>query len=80
MSNRNGWLVEEYIAVSEHHFEDGQIDARLHDDSDGTYTGVFWFEYADGKRTRRYTTKTAPKWLLSYYELATIGKGEAVTE
>lgn len=69
----DGILVEEYKTVSSHLFKNGKIIIRDHDSTNGEYTGRFWFEYADGSTTRIYTKRTAPKWLLSFYNKATSG-------
>lgn len=74
----DGWLCEEYIAAGGHLIEGGEW-AKYSDDSpitdhsasEGEYTGRFWFQYLDGCCTRRYTQKTAPKWLLALYLEAT---------
>ena len=70
MKRPDGWVVEEYITEGAHLMEDGKA-VDYEDASVGRYTGVFWFEYLDGRQTRRYTLKTAPKWLLSLYREAT---------
>lgn len=71
MKQRNGEVVEEFICTTRHLIEDDEVIDHLNESNDGEYTGIFWFEYLDGRITRRYTRKTAPKWLLEYYELAT---------
>lgn len=74
--NKTGWLMEEFIAAGAHHFdENGKVDQRVHDTNDGHYTGYFWFEYDNGKCTKKYSEKTAPKWLLKLYEEVTAGRG-----
>lgn len=70
---RNGEVVEEFMCYSRHLIENGIVIDHLNDTDSGHYTGVFWFEYLDGRKTKRYTRKTAPKWLVEYYDLATIG-------
>lgn len=67
---REGWLIEEYVTESHHKFSDGKYQFSDHDSTEGYYTGRFWFKPAGGKRTRAYTIKTAPKWLLKLYEEA----------
>lgn len=59
---------EEYITENSHLFEDGILMGHVSDAVDGDYSGVFWFEHADGRKTRRYTENTAPKWLLALWE------------
>lgn len=66
----DGWLLEEYITVGAHLINGGQLIVGDHDSDCGHYTGRFAFEYADGRTTRFYTKKSAPKWLLAYYKLA----------
>lgn len=68
---RNGEVVEEFICSSRHLIDNDIVVDHLNDTDTGEYTGVFWFEYLDGTVTKRYTKKTAPKWLLKYYYLAT---------
>ena len=68
----DGYVVEEFIASGAHCFEGGELVDDILDDN-GEYTGIFWFEYLDGGHTRRYSRKTAPKWLLALYEEATMG-------
>lgn len=59
----DGQLFEEFIAASIHVFENGDRSLTENDTDGGDYTGRFWFEFTDGKRTPMYTEKTAPKWL-----------------
>jgi len=66
----NGDLCEEFLTLGSHTFVDSILVDHV-TDADGEYTGVFWFEYPDGRCTRRYTTKTAPAWLLAMYREAT---------
>lgn len=68
-----GYLMEEFVTASAHPFScEGTIAKNsIHETESGEYTGRFWFEYSDGTVTRTYTKKTAPKWLLAYYEQAT---------
>lgn len=73
MKRPDGWVVEEYVTETAHLFERGERCGSLSDGVRGTYTGVFWFEYFDGRQSRRYTEKTAPAWLRAMYL-------EAVTE
>ena len=71
MKRPDGWVVEEYVTSSAHLFESGEL--MDHDNSPelGSYTGVFWFWHLGGTYTRRYTRRTAPKWLLALYDEAT---------
>ncbi len=64
----DGMVVEEFV-TSTTHLYDKRNGSWMHDSdpSFGDYTGVFWFQYRDGKCTRRYTEKTAPKWLLALF-------------
>jgi hypothetical protein len=71
-SSRKGWLIEEYVTASAHFFNNDGYSFSENDPDCGSYTGVFWFEYPDGTVTKRYTKKTAPKWLLELYEEATM--------
>jgi len=65
-----GAIYEEFITASSYHFENGELSGYIHTTDDGTYTGRFWFRYPDGKCTKMYTEKTAPKWLLVFYNKA----------
>lgn len=61
----DGFVVEEFVTATTHLYD--KRDGRWLHDSDpggGEYTGVFWFQFRTGKCTKRYTEKTAPKWLL----------------
>lgn len=66
----DGAICEEFIAFSSHHFSNGKLTHRVQDTADGEYTGRFFFRHKDGRCTRRYTEKTAPKWLLALYREA----------
>jgi len=57
-----GKLIEEYVCVSHHFVVDGVIIDHIND-IDGEYTGRFYWVYPDGRYTKMYTRKTAPKWL-----------------
>ena len=70
----DGWLCEEYITESAHLFEGGELQGHDNDASRGYYTGRFRFDYSPERSTRWYTVKTAPKWLLAYYQDALRGK------
>jgi len=69
----DGYVVEEFTTTGAHCFEGGELVDHILDDN-GTYTGIFWFEWFDGRPTRRYSRKTAPKWLLALYEEAINGR------
>lgn len=68
MNVKTGYLIEEYVTGTRHLIVDGNRTISESNPDDGYYTGVFWWEYPDGKTSRRYTRKTAPKWLLKIYE------------
>ena len=65
---KSGWLLEEFVTVGAHLVVDGNYKTSVNDTEVGEYTGRFRFEYLDGKQTKWYTRKTAPRWLLSLYE------------
>lgn len=65
----DGAVVEEFVCSSTHYVEGGKCVGHCNETLSGDYTGVFWFEFPDGRFTKRHTVKTAPKWLLAlYYE------------
>lgn len=69
----DGWVMEEYVTTPNHLFADGELLGHDADPGQGIYTGIFWFEYLEGTTTRRYSYKTAPKWLLALHKEATGG-------
>lgn len=75
----DGWLVEEFVCSTAHLFERGRLAGHDNSPEEGDYTGVFWFVPREGRRdgpsTRRYTLKTAPKWLRILYLEATRRRG-----
>ena len=72
MKRPDGELHEEFMVSSCHFFEDGVLAGHDHSPDQGEYTGRFHFVFAgSGKRTRWYTAKSAPKWLLALYNEAT---------
>jgi hypothetical protein len=72
MKRPDGMLVEESFASTAHMFEDGKLIA--HDSDFSEYTGRFYWEHPDGKRTRWYNERSAPQWLLAlYYESTKAG-------
>ena len=72
----DGELHEEYTVTGVHFFEDGELAGHDHDSGQGLYTGRFKFIYPGpgGKQTRWYTKRTAPNWLLAYFEESTTGE------
>ena len=71
----DGELIEEFVTSTSHVFESGEHRGSV-SDHEGDYTGAFWFVHADGRMTRRYTRRTAPKWLLVLYGEVTSWGGE----
>ena len=59
----DGELIEEYLCVTSHLFEEGVLLGSDSDSSQGEYTGRFFFKFSDGHCSRNYTRKTAPRWL-----------------
>jgi len=66
--NIDGELVEEFITATLHFFKDGKKKRSISDLDGGEYTGRFWFIFLDGRQTKKFTAKSAPKWLLALYE------------
>lgn len=73
-------MLEEYKAASSYLFQAGQL-ARYDDGSimadhtaaeGGEYTGRIAFLHADGNSTRWYTQHSAPMWLKTLYDEATV--------
>lgn len=58
----NGRFVEEIVTGSYFEIKDGFPVIENYEYAD--HTGLFWFEFESGKQTRKYSEKTAPKWLL----------------
>ena len=67
MTTPDGYLVEEYVSSYAHKFEGG---AWLDSTADGhDLTGRFCFAHSDGRITKWYTKRSAPKWLMAYLEM-----------
>ena len=73
---QTGELYEEITTTSCHIFEDDILVGHDQHPGTGEPTGIFWFVYRDGRITRRYSEKTAPKWLLRLYREAIDGGKE----
>ena len=69
MKTPDGYLVEEYTTEAAHYFVDGELLDHVLDGEE--LTGRFRFDFADGRSTRWYTEKSAPKWLQSYFDIVT---------
>lgn len=67
----DGYLAEEFIAITSHHIERGRLTHRVNETMDGEYTGRFRFCYNDGRVTRWYRIKYAPRWLAALYQMVT---------
>lgn len=77
----DGELIEEFALIAHwfaglttpitHLFEGGELVQRG-DRREGVYTKRFCYKHAaDGRRTRWYTERSAPKWLLALYQEVT---------
>jgi len=69
----SGALYEEYITSSYHNFKNGALDSQNQDSDDGYYTGRICFSFDNGKRTRWYQSRHAPKWMQALWDIAQKG-------
>lgn len=75
-NRHNGILIEEFLASTAHIVEDGEVVDHNSDADDGRYTGRFRFMYNNRTYTPWHRERTAPKWLLRYWQEATAARQE----